>query len=616
MESSHVILTYLLSRLAELHLLVELSPKKESRMSKRIIRLLKRDNYKCGIHTGGCGKNIKRNEATRDHIIPKDYVKTRDNRREFIGDWNYQPMHKRCNEKKEGQIIDKPEFKCKCHGVYVDEQGWRWIMYKDGKKWKEVKYWSEKSNRDYANPPAQKEAMNRVNMVLRSSRNQAGVSIFKPGAFGHMFHPIGFYERLEQNGFELERTEQWEKLEAETETFAGHYLNDGGESLKRERAEQSVYTVAKFVYWNWKAQSEMLDSPRDWGAMGLLKQKVNCDGRDEYPAIKEVVAHCIRGGALVYEKPPPLVGSIVFNQQSTADRLISESWGYFINGEKSKAEEILNKVVQEHPRCASGWAKRGQIRLIAGDPDGAHRDLTKAIDLQEMAVFYALRADANRQLGDIKQAKTDIERALVVDEKPGKGNQKYSSNLVSMETGKPMEREEVVKLWREIATRIREDEQREEYMKLWKEAREHMAKGRWKEVINKCDDMFARYKEEGVEKFAERMKEYKDDARAEFYWMKIIARVSLEQGFLIASCKLAQSMIDDGGLAIEQEMAEEIYKVDLDDFLMLTEKVKHRINRMIDRLVEEGRLVKKQAPQKKNIPEKRWRLVRPSHGKD
>ncbi|MDD9869098.1 MAG: hypothetical protein OXU50_04300 [Gammaproteobacteria bacterium] len=585
-------------------------------MNKRIIRLLRRDNYKCGIHTGGCGEDIKRNEATKDHIIPKDYVKTRDNSREFIGDWNYQPMHKRCNEEREGQIIDKPEFKCKCHGVYVDEQGARWVMYKEGKNWKKVKYWSEKPNRDYTIPPVQKEAMNRVIIVPGRSKNQAGVSIFKPGAFGHMFYPMGFYERLEQNGFELERTEQWEKLEAEAETFARHYMSDGGESLKWERAEQSVYTAAKFVYWSWKAQSKMPGNKGNWEAMKLLKQKVNYERVGEYPAIKKVAAYCIEGGTLIYKETSPVVGSIVFNQQSTAEKLIGEGQKYFMNGENNKAEKILNKVVQEHPKYASGWALRGQIRAISGNLERAHRDLTKAIDLQEMAVFYALRAEINRQMGSIKQAKIDIERALAVDEKLGEDNQKYKSNLVSTETGKPMKREAVVKLWREIKTRIREDEQREEYMELWKEAREHLAKGRWKEAINKCEDMFERYKREGGEKFAERMKEYKDEARAEFYWMRIIARLSLEKGFLNESCRLAQSMLEDGGFAVEQEMAKEIYEVDLDDFQMLTEKVKRRTSRMVDRLIEEGRLVKTQTAQKKNVPEKRWQLVRPLHGKD
>lgn len=584
-------------------------------MSKRITRLLKRDNHKCGIHVGGCGKHIK-GDATQDHIIPKNYIKTRSNNREFIGDWNYQPMHAKCNVKREGQIIDKPEFKCQCHGVYVDERGGRWVMYKEGKKWKEAKYWSEKPDRDYTNPLAQRAGMNRTTFTLGGRGNVAGVSIFKPGTFGHMFRPMMFYERLEQNGFELERTEQWEKLEAETETFARYYLRDDGESLKRERGQYSVYTVANFVYWNWRAQAKIADSKEIGAAMDLLNQKVNLEKMGEYPMIKDVLERYIEGVPMVRQETPPLIGSLVFNRQSTAEKLTNESWKCFIDGDKDKAERILNKVVQEHPRYATGWAKRGQIRAMSSNLDGAHRDLTKAIDLQEMSFFYFLRAETNRLMGNIKQAKTDIERALAMEEKPEESHQEQKTEFFSVETGKPMDREEVVKLWRKIETLIREDEDREEYTKLWKEAREHLAKGRWKEVINKCDEMFERYKREGVEKFAEKMKKHKDEIRAEFYWMIIIARVSLEKDFLTESCRFAQSMIEDGGLAIEQEMAKEIYKIDLDDFLMLTEKVKQRVNRMIDQLIEEGRLIKTQVPQKKNIPEKRWRLVRPLHGKD
>jgi len=565
-------------------------------MSKRITRLLKRDNYKCGIHVGGCGKEIKRGEATRDHIIPKNYSRKRSNNREFIGDWNYQPMHKRCNEEREGQIIDKPEFKCKCHGVYVDEQGARWIMYRDRKNWKRVKYWSEKDDRDYTNPPIQEEIMNRVHMIPGKNKNKVGASIFKPGAFGHMFYPMRFYERLESNGFELERTEQWKKLEAEAETFAGHYLSDSGESLKRERAEQSVYTVAKFVYWNWRAQSKMADRKKSGGAMELLKQKANCEKRGEYPMIKEVAGRCIEGMPLVRKKTHPPIGWITFHQPNPAAELTNKALEHFINGENKKAERIINQVVQEYPRYASGWEKLGLIKANFGNLGEAHRYFTKAIDLQKMPVFYASRSETNRQMGNIKQAKIDIERALSMEEKLGKDHKKYKDNFVSMETGKPMEREEIVKKWRELETRIRDDEHREEYSKLWKEARQYMAEGRWSEVINKCEDMFERYKREGCEKFAEKMKEYKDEIRAEFYWMKIIARVSLEKGFLTESCRLAQSMIEDGGLAIEQEMAKEIYKIDLDDFSMLTEKVKQRTSRMIDHLIEEGKLIKTQAP--------------------
>lgn len=585
-------------------------------MSKRIARLLKRDNYACGMHVGGCGKNIERNEATQDHIIPKNYIKTRDNSREFIGDWNYQPMHAECNEKREGQIINKLEFKCTCHGVYVDEQGGRWVMYREGKKWKEVKYWSEKRGRDYTSPPVREDAMNRVNMILGRRGNKAGVSILKPGTFGHMFNPMWFYERLEQNGFELERTEQWEKLAAESETFAGHYLSDGGESLKRERGEHSVYTAAKFVYWSCKAQSKMTSRKESRGVMELLKQKVNHEKEGEYPMVKKVMESNAGGLLLVRKETPPPVGWITFHQPNPAAKLANEALKYFINGENNKAEKIINQVVQEYPRYAPGWEKLGLIKADSGNLEEANGYFTKAIDLQEMPVFYASRAETNRRMGNIKQAKMDIELALAMEEKLEEGHRKYEDNFVSTETGKPVEREAIVKIWRETETRIRDDEQREEYTKLWKETRECLAKCQWQDVMNKCEDMFERYKRDGVERFAEKMKEYKDDARAEFYWMRMIARISLEDGFLTESCRLYKSLVEDGGLAIEQEMAKEIYTIDLDDFSMLTEKVKQRTSRMVDQLVEEERLIKTSAPQNKNIPKLRWKLIRPLHGKD
>jgi len=486
-------------------------------------------------------------------------------------------------------------------------------MYKGGKNWKEVKYWSEKTDRDYSIPPVQKEVINRVIMTPGRSRNKVGVSIFKPGTFGHMFYPMMFYERLEQNGFELERTKQWEKLAAEAETFAGHYLSDGGESLNRERGEHSVYTVAKFVYWSCKAQLEMTNRKEVRGVMELLKQKVN---QGEYPMVKKVMENNAGGLLLVRKETSPPVGWITFHQPNPAAKLVNEALKCFINGESNKAEKIINRAVQEYPRYTPGWEKLGLIKANSGNLEEANRYFTKAIDLQEMPVFYASRAETNRRIGNIEQAKIDIELALAMEEKLEEGHRKYEDNFVSTETGKPVEREEIVKKWREIETRIQDDEQRKEYIKLWKDAREHMAEGQWEDVINKCEDMFEIYKKEGVEKFAEKMKEHKDDARAEFYWMRMVARISLEEGFLIESCRLYKSLVEDGGLAIEQEMAKEIYTIDLDDFSMLTEKVKQRTSRMIDHLVEDGRLIKTSAPQNKNIPKLRWKMIRPLHGKD
>ena len=49
--------------------------KKQKKKRERKSNLLKRDNCKCGIHLGGCGKKITLEETSVDHIIPQNILK-------------------------------------------------------------------------------------------------------------------------------------------------------------------------------------------------------------------------------------------------------------------------------------------------------------------------------------------------------------------------------------------------------------------------------------------------------------------------------------------------------------------------------------------------------------
>ena len=103
-------------------------------------RLLIRDGKMCGLHLGGCGKQITHSEmrvATVDHIIPKGYflkVTAKDEAfmgkaKEFEQDWNCQLMHGKCNQKRGGQIIGYPRFNCGCHFLHItggDLYIWVW----------------------------------------------------------------------------------------------------------------------------------------------------------------------------------------------------------------------------------------------------------------------------------------------------------------------------------------------------------------------------------------------------------------------------------------------------------------------------------------------------------
>ena len=85
-------------------------------------RLLRRDDRLCGVHLGGCGKEIKQGRShNRDHIIPRSLFSkvARGRENEFEQDWNCQPMHEACNTSKSFQMDSWPRFDCRCHFLQV-----------------------------------------------------------------------------------------------------------------------------------------------------------------------------------------------------------------------------------------------------------------------------------------------------------------------------------------------------------------------------------------------------------------------------------------------------------------------------------------------------------------
>ena len=104
--------------------------------------LLHRDGRKCGIHLGGCGKEIEsRTQCEVDHIVPFTLSnKLAPDPRGFDSRWNYQPMHPGCHETKrdrmDGRVLkdleaaaltgartpdDWPRFQCQCHFLQIEE---------------------------------------------------------------------------------------------------------------------------------------------------------------------------------------------------------------------------------------------------------------------------------------------------------------------------------------------------------------------------------------------------------------------------------------------------------------------------------------------------------------
>ena len=105
--------------------------------SKQLSRVLPRDDYLCGIHVDGCGQSIRnRADATVDHIFTRSFFNEREDGikpKDYNRDWNCQPMHHECNNRRGGQMYGFPLFACSCHWLHIDvtDNGYRLILHYD-----------------------------------------------------------------------------------------------------------------------------------------------------------------------------------------------------------------------------------------------------------------------------------------------------------------------------------------------------------------------------------------------------------------------------------------------------------------------------------------------------
>ena len=87
-------------------------------------RLLRRDKRRCGIHLGGCGRSIEPGQKCNvDHIIPSAFFSkiAGGERGRYERDWNCQPTHVSCNQRKAAEVAEWPRFRCRCHYLQVEE---------------------------------------------------------------------------------------------------------------------------------------------------------------------------------------------------------------------------------------------------------------------------------------------------------------------------------------------------------------------------------------------------------------------------------------------------------------------------------------------------------------
>lgn len=91
--------------------------RRRTKEQKRILKA--RDEMLCGIHLGGCGKRVRPNEISVDHIVPQGLCSKQPEKRIA----NLQLMCKKCdNEVKAGQWSDIPKFNCTCHYFQIENE--------------------------------------------------------------------------------------------------------------------------------------------------------------------------------------------------------------------------------------------------------------------------------------------------------------------------------------------------------------------------------------------------------------------------------------------------------------------------------------------------------------
>jgi len=587
-------------------------------VSGAIKSILARDGYICGKHSGGCGKPILAIEnANVDHIIPKSFVKGRDNWDEFMKSWNLQPTHMECNNKKGGQIIGTPEMQCDCHGIYIDEDGDEWIMHNEKDRgWKREKYRKGSQRKDYRNPPQENEANNSVSMIFARRGGRFGATIETGKEMGHMWIPMTFYGRMEFNCIELERPKQWKALEAESEKMAKHYETDNFASLKREMEESWIQSVAMAIYWVHKARRNIKSNKRQSRAMEKLIAQVKHKRETPYPLIKAIAEICIAGAPLRKRKYPfPFGGIIVEGMPSEAEKMMMEAEEAIEAGDIEEGKRRLDKIIEEYPRYADGLVRRAMIHGTLGNKQASLEDVSQAIELQETTSSYMIRTEVRLRIGgshQIIESRKDIDRARDLTELDHK---KHGKRMANPKTGEQMTEEEALESIGRLSDLVESREDMLKYILPLEEIRSLLARQQYAAATEQCEIAFSMYKEEGRSNFKRRMREHSTAMKAALYWTAMAARLGTTMTPEEQITRMANSLNTDGGTLIEQELSKDIYEIDLDDFVEITEEVKKVAKRVIAQAIKEGTIVEDPSQPIMNRPKLVWRLVRPMTGK-
>jgi tetratricopeptide (TPR) repeat protein len=92
--------------------------------------------------------------------------------------------------------------------------------------------------------------------------------------------------------------------------------------------------------------------------------------------------------------------------------LVRTGSGLIEAGAPAAAEKVFARVTGEFPNNAAGHAGRGRALLAAGDAEGAAAEFERALEIEDSAEAWHRLGQAYQALGDKKQARHGLEKAL------------------------------------------------------------------------------------------------------------------------------------------------------------------------------------------------------------
>ncbi len=103
----------------------------------------------------------------------------------------------------------------------------------------------------------------------------------------------------------------------------------------------------------------------------------------------------------------------VLTRTKTNRTRLLRSWVECIQAEKKYDDgiKVLNMAIQQDPTNSDNYELRGNLNMLAGKPQAALSDMTKAISLFPNSRYYKDRASIYRAMGQNEAAEADLKKA-------------------------------------------------------------------------------------------------------------------------------------------------------------------------------------------------------------